>query len=183
MDELIDILDSKGKHTGKIELKSYAHHMGLFHATAHIWFYTLNGKVLTQQRGKHKDIFPLKWDVSVAGHIGAGESPELGAFREAEEEIGLTIDTDKLEKIAVLKKDIKYPNGIWDREFAHVFLYCIDEDTPLTKQDSEVEALQWLTIAEFSSWVSKKHTDLIPYSDERYQMIIKEIKSRIKATS
>ena len=80
MDELIDLLDENGKPTGKTALKSKAHQMGLFHATVHVWCYSRTGNVLLQQRAANKQANPLKWDVSVAGHIGAGESPELGAF-------------------------------------------------------------------------------------------------------
>ncbi|MGB3152847.1 MAG: hydrolase, partial [Maribacter sp.] len=37
MDELIDILNEEGEFTGETKLKSYAHRMGLFHSTVHIW--------------------------------------------------------------------------------------------------------------------------------------------------
>ena len=81
MDELIDILDSNGDFTGKTAMKSEAHKNGWFHATVHIWFYTTDGKILLQQRGKHKETHPLLWDVSVAGHVGAGEAIETSAIR------------------------------------------------------------------------------------------------------
>ena len=104
MDELIDILDAEGNYTGKTAMKSEAHKKGLFHPTIHVWCYSGLGKVLLQQRGVKKEIYPLKWDVSVAGHIGAGESPEVGAFREVKEEIGVTINLEELEKIDVIKE-------------------------------------------------------------------------------
>ena len=179
MDELLDILDEHGKTTGKTVLKSVAHSQGLFHQTIHVWCYSSSGKILLQQRGATKKTYPLKWDVSVAGHISAGESVELGAVREIEEEIGVTIDIRKLEKITVLKKEVKHPNGIWDREFTHLFLYRLDEITILTKQDSEVEALQWLPITEFSIWIKEKRSDLIPNSEARFTRIINEIASRL----
>ena len=50
MDELIDILTSEGKATGKSALKSEAHHHGWFHATAHIWFFTSDRKILLQNK-------------------------------------------------------------------------------------------------------------------------------------
>ena len=48
MDELIDILTPEGKSTGKTALKSEAHKNGWFHATAHIWFFTSDEKILLQ---------------------------------------------------------------------------------------------------------------------------------------
>ena len=90
MEEYLDILDSFGNATGKTVLKSEAHKQGWFHNTAHVWFYTNDCEILLSQRAASKSIFPLLWDVSVAGHIDAGESIINGAIRETEEEIGLT---------------------------------------------------------------------------------------------
>ena len=71
MEEWIDLMDTNGNYTGQKVLKSEAHQKGLFHPTAHIWFYTAEGQVLLQQRSETKKTFPLYWDVSVAGHISA----------------------------------------------------------------------------------------------------------------
>ncbi|GMN09157.1 hypothetical protein MTsPCn9_03870 [Croceitalea sp. MTPC9] len=179
MDELIDILDDSGNFTGKTALKSEAHKKGLFHPTVHVWCYSKSRKILLQQRGAQKKTYPLKWDVSVAGHIGAGESIETGAFREVQEEIGVTIEPSELEKIIVFKKDKKHPNGVWDREFTSVFIYRLDDEISLSKQDSEVEALKWLAIEEFKQWINRKHLGLIPNSEERFYTVISEIESRL----
>ena len=88
MDELVDILTDTGELTGQKCLKSEAHQKGLYHQSVHVWFYTVEGKVLLQKRASVKKVFPNKWDVSVAGHIGAGEGIIETAMRETEEEIG-----------------------------------------------------------------------------------------------
>ncbi|WP_350285513.1 NUDIX domain-containing protein [uncultured Croceitalea sp.] len=180
MDELIDILDAKGNYTGRSALKSEAHKNGWWHPTIHVWCYTRTGKVLLQQRGKHKDSYPLKWDVSVAGHIGAGESNELGAIRETMEEIGVQIVSEDLEKLTVFKQVKNHSNTFLDCEFCHTYLCKLDEHVPLKKQDSEVEALQWLMIDEFKKRIASNHLDLIPNSEERFYFVLSEIESRIK---
>lgn len=98
MDETIDIVDKNGLPTGETALKSVIHTKGYLHNTAHIWFYTDEGQILLAQRAASKSIYPLLWDVSVAGHIDAGESIENGAIREIKEEIGLKIKQTDLEK-------------------------------------------------------------------------------------
>lgn len=178
MDELIDILDEDGSPTGKTELKSVVHANGLFHPTIHVWCYSLDGYLLLQQRGRHKETYPLKWDVSAAGHIGAGESIEIGALRECQEELGLTIKIENLEKITIYKKEKKHDNGIFDREFTHVFIYQLNRNVKLTKQESEVEALKWFSIKEFKSWINQKHEGLIPNSEKRFELVISEIQKR-----
>jgi len=179
MDELLDVLDSYGNYTGETILKSNAHKLGVFHPTVHIWCYTKTGKILLQQRGSNKETYPLKWDVSVAGHVAAGESIELGASREILEEIGVTISIASLEKIGVFKSQKKHSNAILDYEFHHTFLYLLDEKTKLQKQENEVESLEWLPVTKFKEWVTKKQPQLIPNSDKRYEYIIAEVESRL----
>ena len=143
MDELIDILTSKGIKTGKTCLKSEAHKKGLYHETIHVWFYTDTQKVLLQKRASIKKVFPNLWDVSVAGHIGAGEKVETAAIREVYEEIGLEIPENKLIKIGVRKDEIVHPNGILDNEFKHLFLCKLEtEIAHLKMQVGEVDDLQ-----------------------------------------
>lgn len=179
MDELVDILDEQGNYIGKTAMKSEAHQLGLFHPTIHVWCYSKQGNVLLQQRGSKKSTYPLRWDVSVAGHIGAGESPEEGAFREIQEEIGVTIDISKMEKIGVFLMEKKHSELIWDREFNHTFLYCLEANTRLTPQESEVQALEWMTLEEFEKRSQSNDTGFVPNSMERYKNVIREIRLRL----
>ncbi|WP_337251707.1 NUDIX hydrolase [Maribacter halichondriae] len=122
MDELVDILDAEGNYTGKTVMKSEAHRKGLFHPTIHVWFYTKTAKVLIQLRAKNKDTHPLLWDVSVAGHIAAGETIETSAVREIQEEIGLDISPEDLNKIGVFKSVQEHSDTLVDCEFHHTYL-------------------------------------------------------------
>jgi isopentenyldiphosphate isomerase len=179
MDELVDILDGNGNYTGKTALKSRAHQLGLFHSTIHVWCYSKSGSILLQQRGTTKSTYPSLWDVSVAGHIGAGEPPETAAYRETQEEIGITIDISKLEKIGVFLMEKKHSERLWDREFNHTYLYCLDEKIQLTKQKSEVEALEWISIEDFELRIEKNDPQFVPNSTQRYLNILKEIRLRL----
>ncbi|MDD4820093.1 MAG: NUDIX domain-containing protein, partial [Flavobacteriales bacterium] len=97
MEELVDIFDIDEKLTGVVTTKLAAHQNGLWHASAHIWIYNANGEVLLQKRSTTKDTFPGMWDISVAGHIDAGETPLEGALREMREEIGVVKDEKDFE--------------------------------------------------------------------------------------
>lgn len=147
MDEFLDILTDEGKSTSEIRLKSEAHQLGLFHATVHIWFYTDDGQILLQKRGAQKETFPNHWDVSVAGHIHAGELINNAAIREIKEEIGLTIEEKQLHKIKVRKNKIRHPNGIIDNEFQHVFISKLSTTiAQLQMQAEEVDDLRLFKI-------------------------------------
>lgn len=182
MDELIDILNASGNLTGKTAMKSEAHKNGWFHQTVHIWFYTSDGTVLLQKRGKDKDIYPLLWDVSVAGHIGAGADIEISALREVKEEIGLSISQNQLEKIGVFKSIQKHHIDLVDCEFHHTYLSELKEPLEnLQKQESEIEALQLVSIDQLIVETSDKYLlkKYVPHDLKYYQIIFKSIKERL----
>lgn len=182
MDELVDILDANGNFTGQTAMKSEAHRNGWFHPTIHVWFYTKNGKILIQQRAKNKDTHPLLWDVSVAGHIGAGESIEVSALREIQEEIGLSVTEQMLEKIGVFKSEYEHAADLIDREYHHTFLCELEVPlSQLRKQESEVEQLALIPLLKFSeeTWGMANVKNYVPHGPNYYKRIIKEIKKRL----
>ena len=143
MDELIDILTPEGAFTGKTALKSEAHKNGWFHATVHIWLFTLDKKILLQKRALTKKVFPGLWDISVAGHVGAGESILSSAKREVFEEIGLELAEKDLIKIGTRIHQVTHKNGIHDNEHHHVFI--AELKVPLSSlkiQTEEVAAIK-----------------------------------------
>ncbi|WP_062054926.1 NUDIX hydrolase [Aquimarina longa] len=181
-DELIDILDEVGKFTGKIELKSEAHRLGLYHASVHIWFYTNKGEVLLQKRADCKDTYPNLWDVSVAGHIGTGETVESSAIREINEEIGLSVPKDNLNFIGMyLSKKIPKPD-LYDNEFHHIYLSHLDVPiTSLILQKEEVSdcTLIHINLLEKHLLDPIKSKTYVPHDTAYYDFIHKEIINRL----
>ncbi len=178
MDELIDALDTQGNPTGETILKSQAHHDGIFHATVHIWFYTKTGEVLIQQRGKLKKTFPLLWDISVAGHVGAGETIINSALREIKEEIGITVKASELQKIGVFKAIRKHSKILIDCEFHHTYLAELKVPLAhLKKQESEVSALNLIPISIFETFVASDK--FVPNTSAYYHTIFKAIEAQL----
>ncbi|WNH09948.1 NUDIX hydrolase [Thalassobellus suaedae] len=183
MDEYIDIVTKEGKPTGKSELKSIIHQKGYYHNTAHIWFYTADGFILLSQRSAKKTICPLMWDVSVAGHIDAGETIKQAAIRETEEEIGIPISETDLKKIGVFECFKSYGTDIKDNEFHHTFLTELKFPiSQLTPQEEEVEALKLVTLNEFKRLIdtiknNKNH--FVPSNKLYYEFVLQEIKKTL----
>ncbi|REE25698.1 isopentenyldiphosphate isomerase [Winogradskyella pacifica] len=162
MDEFLDIVDKNGQPTGNTALKSEAHAKGLYHNTIHLWLYTSKGEILLQQRSHKKIIFPLLWDVSVAGHIDAGETFIEAALRETEEEIGLKLDPKHLDKIGTFLHETRYADGkIQDNEFHQVYIAELTVPiNALVKQESEVEALKLVTLKDFKDLLKQSETNM-----------------------
>lgn len=180
MDEYIDIVTKDGKPTGKSELKSIIHQKGYYHNTVHIWFYTSEGEILLAQRSAKKTICPLMWDVSVAGHIDAGETPEQAGIRETEEELGLAISEFDLHKIGVFECFQSYESGIKDNEFHNT--YIAELKVPLSKlipQEEEVEALKLVSFDEFEALINSiedNNNHFVPSNKSYYEFVLQAIK-------
>ena len=180
-DELIDILNKEGKPTGQTAFKSEIHSKGYYHNTAHVWFYNSDGKILLAQRASTKTLHPLLWDVSVAGHIDAGESVERGAIREIKEEIGLTISENDLQKIGIFLCFQSYENGIVDNEFHHTYIIELKVGIHyLIPQEGEVENLKLMSFQEFSNIIDHigMNHHLVSSNKPYYQFVLKAIRQK-----
>jgi len=181
MDEFIDILTAEGKPTGKIALKSEANKNGWFHATAHIWFFTSDNQILLQKRALTKKVFPGIWDISVAGHIAAGEEILQGAKREILEEIGLELQEKDLIKIGTRIHQVSHENGIQDNEYHHVFIAKLNVSIDnLTMQKEEVAGLELWDLNVLKRTKNLKNV-LLPRFHEYYSFVYEQIQSYLKS--
>ncbi|MBT8312238.1 MAG: NUDIX domain-containing protein [Flavobacteriaceae bacterium] len=186
MEEYVDILDDKGQKTGRVVTKREAHKSGLFHPTVLIWFFTRDGRILLQQRGENKETFPLLWDVSVAGHISAGEEVLDAALREIEEEIGLELNADQLIPLGQFKSVQEHREDLVDKEFHNSFLCQLEVPfSALRKQDSEVMALKLMPLTTFAEevWGLARPEIYVPHKASYYKAVIQEIQARLQDVS
>ncbi|MBA6152531.1 NUDIX hydrolase [Gelidibacter maritimus] len=181
-DEYIDVLNADGTPTGKSCPKSEIHSKGYYHNTAHVWFYNANAEILLAQRAASKTIYPLLWDVSVAGHVDSDESITQATVRETFEEIGIKIPKNLLEKIGVFECFQSYPNGIKDNEFHHTFIAKIDYRlSEFTLDHNEVEKVKFVSIPEFRELLKNSDVNghFISSNTPYYLEVIEAIEHRL----
>lgn len=129
MQEFFDIYDERGNWLGTAD-RSEVHARGLWHHTIHCWL-ARGGEdgqalILFQKRSAIKDTNPGSLDITAAGHLAAGETPEA-AVRELEEELGIQVAFDELIPFGVIQEEASGEAGgssYIDREVSHVFC-CI----------------------------------------------------------
>ena len=180
-DEYVDILADDLTIT-KTCLKSEAHKNGWLHPTVHIWFYTDKGEILIQKRAKNKSSFPNLWDVSVAGHIGAGEEVINSAIREIREEIGLSVLPKDLNKIGLFKEKFVHDIDYTDNEIHHIYLAKLEIDIGLLRiQKEELSGIRLISIDDFESSINKSNSEniYVPHYPDYYSFILNNIKEEL----
>lgn len=167
--EMIDYLNETGEVIGIID-KADAHRDGLWHKSVHVWVINDNNEILLQQRCASKSFYPNVWDVSFAGHVSTGEDSITSAMREGEEELGVTIDINKMKYLFTNKEKLVY-DKIQSNEFVDIYLLRQNINlNDVVVQESEVSGVKYLSIEDFFEMVEAKNEELFPHINEYEQL-------------
>jgi isopentenyldiphosphate isomerase len=143
MDELlIHVSDDDTRILGPISRKICHGNPAVVHRSVHVLVVNSAGALLLQKRSMRKDTQPGKWDTSVGGHVGFGQSYEEAARREAEEELG--IELGPLEYL--------YPSRIRnavESENIRTFLHL--SDGPFSPSEDEIDEIRFWARAEIEA--------------------------------
>ncbi|MFI9394341.1 NUDIX hydrolase [Streptomyces bauhiniae] len=88
-DEILDIVDEHDRVVTQAP-RSEAYARGLRHRCVFIQVRDTEGRLFVHRRTAGKLVFPALYDLFVGGVVGAGESYDEAAVREAEEELGVS---------------------------------------------------------------------------------------------
>lgn len=107
--------------------RSFVHYSGIWHKVVQCWIVcrTEAGiRVYLQRRSFEKQSHPGRYDITAAGHVGAGEEPLDAILREASEEIGIRLSREKIHELGYTKEAVGT-----DREIAYLYVY-VEKDPP-----------------------------------------------------
>ena len=111
---------------------------------AGLWITDKDGNILLAKRSINKKFDPGMWG-PVGGVVEEGETYEICAVREAEEEIGLKgVTVEQGPKIKMIDC------------FACFFMTTIDSNYEFKKQDEEVDQVKWFNKEELSKLLKEK---------------------------
>ena len=146
MPELLDICDHEGHLTGETMVRSEAHRSQAWHRVVLVWIINSKGEILLQRRAEHLTLFPGLWDVSVSGHISAGDEATPTAVREIQEELGVAINPAQLNFADTVAD--RLPTTVPGRTHQEYdFIYVAHHDAAIDKlklQAAEILEARWI---------------------------------------
>lgn len=147
--EIFDVVDENDRVVEQ-RTRGEVHRLGLRHRAMHAFVFNKRGDIYLQQRSHLKDVSPLAWDSSAAGHLDSGESYSEAAIRELREELGV--------ELAVTECLLKVPAGPGtDNEFLE--LHLARHDGPMRFPAEEVRTGQWFPPALVTEWIEVRPQD------------------------
>ena len=155
-EELIDILDENGIKTGKVLPRSEVHKQGLWHRIIVVAIVNEKNEILIQQRSADKDKNPNMWDISVTGHLPAGQDSLAAATREISEEVsvslGYSVEVKDFRFMFSYRKEEKVNEEHFDRQYYDFFILRQNGLTAdnIRFQKSEVQAIKFVSINELN---------------------------------
>lgn len=167
LDELFDIVDENDQPVGTMPRRE-VHRLKQRHRAVHLLVVNREGKIFLHKRSLKKDLFPGVWDSSAAGHVGSGEDYDSTAVRELEEELGVRLPTDVLQRKPeglrlqgrierLFKIEAREETG---QEF--VWVYRVESEGPFALEADEIECGEWFTREEIDRWTAERPHELAP---------------------
>jgi isopentenyl-diphosphate Delta-isomerase len=149
--EILEIVDCDDRVTGS-GTRREIHEKGLLHRAVHVFVFNTAGEIFIQRRSAAKDRHPLKLDSSAAGHVDPGESYEITAQRELEEELGITAP---VKKILWMRAQPETDNE-------HVALFSLVTDLPPAPNGEEIEWGEFMTPERVTELMQANAADFVP---------------------
>src|SRR5712691_9652435 len=94
-EELVDVIDEEGRTVDTVPRREIRRRR-LGHRCVYVLVFNNKGELFIHLRTPTKDVYPSHWDVCVGGVLAAGESFDHGARREAREELGVEVESERL---------------------------------------------------------------------------------------
>ena len=151
--EAWDLYTKDRERTGKIIHRGEVIPEGMYRLVVHVSVFNHAGELLIQKRQTKKNRWPGLWDLSIGGHVIAGETTRQAGEREMLEELGYRISlSDKRPALT-----LTFGNGFDD-------MYTLEADIALdelTLQEDEVSEVKWATKDEVMKMIDDEI--FIPY--------------------
>lgn len=147
-EELLDVVDAEDRVTGTAR-RGEVYARGLRHRCVFVRARDAAGRTFVHRRTATKLLYPSRYDLFVGGVVGAGESYDAAALREAEEELGVSGLPAPTPLLSFLYEDPEGHGSWWSR------VYEVRCELPVAPQVSEVAWHAFLTDGEVAGRLAR----------------------------
>ena len=157
--ELLDVLDEDGIFTGEVLSRDEIHKRGLWHRAIVVAIVNEKNEILLQQRSEKKEKNAGMWDISVAGHISAGQDSLSAAAHEINEEVsvllGYRTEIKDFRYMYCFRKEQKFRDDFIERQFYDFFILRTPgvDDKTLYFQKEEVQAVKFVDLTTIQNMI------------------------------
>ncbi|MFC8076527.1 NUDIX hydrolase [Streptomyces sp. NPDC057307] len=151
-DEILDIVDENDRVVRQAR-RGEAYEKGLRHRCAFILARDADDRVFVHRRTATKLVFPSRYDMFVGGVVGAGETYDDAALREAEEELGVSGLPRPVPLFSFLYEPEGDGQGWWSR------VYEVRCALPVSPQVEEIDWHTFLDEEELDRRVARSAAD------------------------
>ena len=160
MEEKFYVLNELGEFTGEIATREECHKQGLWHRAVYAFIIDDKGNILLQKRSENKKLWPNMWDVTVGGHVDAGEFGRQALIREVKEELGIEIKDDDV-KYLIGSTSINEQGDIINKHYNECYLITKNIDISDIKiQKEEVSEVRYFSKDELLKRISNNYEGL-----------------------
>lgn len=146
--EILDLVDAQDEVIGRAP-RGEAYARRLRHRAVFVLAHRADGRIFVHERTATKLIFPSHFDMFVGGVVGAGETYDDAALREAREELGV----DELPSPRTLFRFLY--DGPEQTYWSAV--YTVETPEAVSPQVEEVATWEFLSDAQIDAELSQRH--------------------------
>lgn len=165
-DELINIVDENDEILGQLPRRFFYRNNIKNYRVINAFIQNKKGQLFILRRSADKDLFPLGLDMSVGGHVKAGETYEDALKRETKEELNIDLDN-------FVYKEIGYLSPLNTKISSFSKTYLIESNqTPSYNKNEFIEGF-WLFPEEIIQRIEKGdlHKDDLPILISQFFLI------------
>ncbi|OEJ29748.1 NUDIX hydrolase [Streptomyces agglomeratus] len=154
-DEILDVVDENDEVVGQAP-RGEVYARGLRHRCVFVLARDGEGRYFVHRRTPVKLVFPSMYDMFVGGVVGAGESYDEAALREAEEELGVSGLPSPVPLFKFLYESADGAGAWWS------YVYEVRCEPPVAPQAEEVAWHAFLTRAELERRIAEGAWEWVP---------------------